>query len=1801
MASKDQSSVIRRSSRGRTGIDAKTKTDSGCFVDDDVEKQIDKSPPRNKSESNSKTELFNANSLERNKNTTNNLISGNSHNAVVNQGEMSHSDESLNNEEAQGDSKSNANTDARPNGDFYCLYYSDSPNSSLTRSKDKSWNSSISDNDEDIGAKAEELLQKVKSEALRIKLTDDSSNKANELPAKRKPPPVAPKPNRNPTNGTGLTKDPILDELEKLGASVGRDFSDVKGKDSSVFSNAVKELQVVQTPEECFDRFDAIQSALLENVPDTLERKKAKNEKDQTRRKSFPGADRNRKLSDGSSKDVNGNKSKENKKPVSPKPLKQKFEVKKFSRTEKESLQSMKEDSHHKRSHMNTETPYTSKPLSTRPDSYKATKNETTKRTVDKKEPNKENVKKDKKPSPPTKGAKIGKIASKRNGSNKRNDRLELRSSRRRINGDLTSIPEDGVIGVRIDDLEDNAIPLAKGEDDLSSGEDDLDKYEEDNSEDITDPSLEEMDFPPPPTPSELAIDSTCIKETVASKTATHESRANVIHENYISDSKTNSQRFENTKHSHEMTSSQQRFTRTQYSSLSSDGWTSESTAGYSSANDADDEIDRLPELEISEDFETYEDPEEIADMTFGTVIDGAVEDDPYIEEAPHGIPRSDVIVERRQQVQRRHVVIDREVSSPTLDTYSHIPQERLQEEAHVNSYPIQSGTYQMEVDVQYEYEPEYYENEGEVMYHGQSNLTESTVTRNNHIMAEAISYNNPSFERQDLNDHQAEQRSRKSHKENHPDPSGFMTVEDIKRLIFQGQKPSIPRSSSFCGASNHVKEKALHEQDEFQRQSWSGYSARQQQQPAIDPLVREFPRRNAPQEVSKRSPYVRTVVQNPKRQHDFFSDSNLTTEGVGNRVGRSQSFCGGTSLQHRTNSLENYQINVVKGDRGKRSRSFCDAPLQRRANSLDNHFEIVSDSDGRGGRSRSMRGPPIQRRTNSLDEYYSSNKVSPSSQRSGQPMQRGRLFRSPSDSSSDYSHSDNEQYLEQLSRNSIGSRGVRNPPAPQYIDTKDLVKLLSPQSMNEVRQQHTPQVSSSQQSARNGRSTFPRKSSSESLRIQAIRRASQVTSDSDSDTYVETSLPSHQPAKQPIKQVEKRPTLSQRFSDVPQRINFDDLAEQLNLPSDDEEEDVVDGRLGGSRSESEFGADLEFDYGDYFDDNNMIVGEALRLKKVLGCDTKQDPELETLVSEVTDPNIQKSQSTQAYVKQSTQTDEYLSLERPPSYSEVRKEMKVKRRIDNPNHYYDTDSSYMSESDNSEYNQYGKPMAHSYSHNRQRTDSETQTMASNSPTEKAISTDELLKMLINSSQGNLNKIQPPTQNQQQSPQSIVQNLLFPAPQTKAASTGNIHSEKKFPGHVHQLYGNTDVNSDRSTLNRRRGHTPPPKYHKSHESLRRGKPSTSSSDVLRAKLVSSSENVKDNRSGSSRRVFEEEVDCMRTKGIGDYSSGEISSGSSLDDVVETKTSPVASVAYIGCEETTAIETLPRVRQSSHRKRRKEMVGFLSDQDIPTVVHNDGNRNDIFVREVPSKNSNDLTLSKNIEPKHIENSEKNFSTKKDIPRIDLGQLDSTTHDQSNTCVVNGDQVIHFPHDDAPSPNSVNVFIDYKKNVMKVTTSTPKLQHGKLITDSPTNLSPVAGSPTEKKKELSPRSSIGQEEFPPRYDSGSSSERSSSVYSSDDERFFGSSDTVVFVDQSSKPTVDVTSPNNQGTSNGCSDNITDDINAYSARVDSLLREVRSSLDLDSIGSDLLDQAMERVKDRLSPRSPDQVSYIFIAVRTS
>ncbi|XP_031565907.1 uncharacterized protein LOC116301045 isoform X2 [Actinia tenebrosa] len=1767
--------VIHRSNRGRTGLDVKAKTDSGCFVDDELEKQIqgEKSPPRKKDDlkiaktNNQDTNILRFGSSKKSTQLENSSVPQN----VVEGEEMSRGSESPKNKEIQDDlqgdidfERSLENTE--PREDFYCLYYSDSPNGSLTGSKDKSNYDQEGDN---IGATAEELLKKIKEDALK------GSPNAQDVEVQKfgfdQPPPIAPKPKRsskqqNNSNISGI--DPILAELEMLGSAVGRDFTSVEtdDRDEGLLSNAVKGLHVAETPEECFDKFGDIQTALNENIPDTLERSKARSKKDAPRRKSLPEENKPENPSESRKGEEKGS-SQNGKIAESPKLGKTKLQPKKFSRSEIQSLNSMREDSHHKRSHLNADN---SKPVPTRSETYKLNRPDVSKQLSERGDSNKANVRKDPKLTSP----KVGKPSPKKAGSKdvaKKRERLELRSGRRRRSGDLTSIPENAVM----DDgkerrKSDAAIPLAKGEEDLSSEEEDLINDEDTPSERTIEEKLPpRSSYLTPTCNGETSVVSTSRTNFTCSTTTSSNTRTNIEGMTRSLPSQREEKTVpSNTSFTPRPFKQPGRFYNYRGRDHLSDGWTSESTAGYSSecsANDADDEGDKQVELELTENLQAYDDPNDIVDMTFGSQMD----DHPEIEE-PY------VFGEEPFQQAERNDFVEATDAAPMY----YYP-EGSQEEIGDGEFAF-PRVLSMQDTVGIPDLYEHYQSE-DGAYPGTSHSDLVFPCADNNLRRQTVRKSTSEEHVQPS----ATKKPNKFQKEEGPDPSGFMTVEDIKRLIFQGAKPSIPRSTSCYGISS--SRRRSQEQEVFQRRSWSGYGSQQQQEPGIDPLVRNFPQKSqSSQRLPKgqKSPYVRTIQpQRPTPQLGYYSDTQLNTVD-----------------QEEERFLEP-------------SRSFHRTPLQRRAYSLETYH-----SD------------------NSIPDEVSSPVVR-------QSDRSHLLVRSASDCSANYSQ---RQPYGQLQ-----SPPSNRSPMPQYIDTKELANLVSSRSSyasgrgNVVTPPQRPYMNPHgaqyqiPQSQRGDTPSLPRYSSEE-LRIQALRRASQRSSDSDSEVSVHIGLPARSNVDPPSHQLKlgvvnspTQKTLSERFSEVPQRVTFEELAEKLNLSSDSSEEDEIDYGSVNGKADSEFGADLEFDNGDYFDDKNMIVGEALRLKKVLGQSVpEQDPELETLVTATTDPklpeppqSVYEATSPKSSVRQPSDA---LVFESPPPYHEVRRKTSETSGSESCGItlVYDVPPLYESETESHPESTKMKEKLRvdlrdetkEHLQLLERRDSETQTNGGQQPTEKAISAEELLKLLLNASQGNLEKTNAPPSSQAKS-QQLVQNLYFPKPQTKAASTGNIHSEEKFPGHVAQLYGNSDLNSARSSLRRRLPEPQRPTCHKSQECIRyKHRLNRPVGGVLQAKMIGSEANTKK----QSKRIFEEEVDCMKTKGAFGFSSGEIStSGSSIDDV-ENKKDRLTSVSFVGCEDTKEIETLPKVKFSSQRKRTKARTGYLSDQDIPTAVQNGGDKEIRFKRSSEGLNGENIRhieqamVQKPSENKYRDSKYEKQSLRKEMPCsedkdvqkikdqnrpeiIDLRSYNDKEN-ESQERSDNSDYAVHeFPHDNRPSPNSVNVFIDYnKKNVMKITTSTPKVHHAKLVTPTPQGISPVSNATNCKTS--SPHEngcSYGEEEFPPRYETSPPIDRSSSVYSSDDEKFFGSSDTVVFVDKTAekssvKPNVDNTTVvvQDQGASSSNGDRSAQNDEAakaqeYCERVDFLLQEVRSSLDLDSIGSDLLDQAMERVKDKLSPRS--------------
>ena len=129
-------------------------------------------------------------------------------------------------------------------------------------------------------------------------------------------------------------------------------------------------------------------------------------------------------------------------------------------------------------------------------------------------------------------------------------------------------------------------------------------------------------------------------------------------------------------------------------------------------------------------------------------------------------------------------------------------------------------------------------------------------------------------------------------------------------------------------------------------------------------------------------------------------------------------------------------------------------------------------------------------------------------------------------------------------------------------------------------------------------------------------------------------------------------------------------------------------------------------------------------------------------------------------------------------------------------------------------------------------------------------------------------------------------------------------------------------------------------------------------------------------------------------------------------------------------------------------------------------------------------------------------------------------------------------------------------------------------------------------------------------------SQGDASSSSYSSDDDRFGefgGSTETVVFVDTEPCPEISLVGTDletldlNLGGPNDKLLSVSDnDDKKDETHLDALLGEVRRSLNLEFVDSDILDKAIDRFKKRVSPSSQNKVRvtrlyFFFICVHVS
>lgn len=451
--------------------------------------------------------------------------------------------------------------------------------------------------------------------------------------------------------------------------------------------------------------------------------------------------------------------------------------------------------------------------------------------------------------------------------------------------------------------------------------------------------------------------------------------------------------------------------------------------------------------------------------------------------------------------------------------------------------------------------------------------------------------------------------------------------------------------------------------------------------------------------------------------------------------------------------------------------------------------------------------------------------------------------------------------------------------------------------------------------------------------------------------------------------------------------------------------------------------------------------------------------------------------------------------------------------------------------------------------------------------DRAVSVEELLHILANMKVGSLDETprQRPFSVQKYNTSRCVENQLQSS------------SSKSLPMSWHQLDKHPSVQGDISEdLKQAKG--TPPRSSKSYNCLRQAVTNKDRQCGLRQKVErrGSKEDVRKmllewrlNRS----EPFEEEVECSE----GNHK------------LTKTSDKKVVKISFDGSESTENIETESKLTRTHSLKRPRKDRAFSQRDRSENETNNSVGK------------GQQLNLCPSVKPeveKRQENLAQDCCVRSEGEENTLGRTsDSFNLEEQNA-------VIKSPINEVASPEGIDIFIDYRrKNGMHIT-STPKpppypgktvsckdaVVVGKMISNEPV---------PENLNAEKPLSIIATEESA--NDVESQGDASSSSYSSDDDHFGefgGSTDTVVFVDTdhstgiSVVPDLDCFDMELLGSNNQLPVDKTESAEEEDSHLDILLGEVRRSLNLEFVDSDILDKAIEKFKQRVSPRSQYKVS---------
>lgn len=465
---------------------------------------------------------------------------------------------------------------------------------------------------------------------------------------------------------------------------------------------------------------------------------------------------------------------------------------------------------------------------------------------------------------------------------------------------------------------------------------------------------------------------------------------------------------------------------------------------------------------------------------------------------------------------------------------------------------------------------------------------------------------------------------------------------------------------------------------------------------------------------------------------------------------------------------------------------------------------------------------------------------------------------------------------------------------------------------------------------------------------------------------------------------------------------------------------------------------------------------------------------------------------------------------------------------------------------------------------------DTDMLLSLQSSDKAVSVEELLQILANM------RVGPPEEAPKRRPVSVQKYNSSPTQNVNSRTSTN-----SLPSSWHHLDSPAAAKQNGSGDFKQPSGIPP-RSSKSYDCVRRGIVNKDKrSRVIQAQAVGnreSNENIRQKLKEWHVRsqLFEEEVECLEEK----------------RKLLKANGEKVLNVSYDGSQSTENIETESKLTRTHSLKRpRKDRAFSQKERNEPVASSFDEKQRISFPTETETS---DGKISKGSEKSTEEVKDSLLSSEAEGSKLEITSDSFLVEMLQNAA---NESQMH----EVASPEGVDVFIDYRRRNGMHITSTPKPPPypdksllcgeggmGKTNIDKPApdslNASkPVSGSATE--------------EVPT--DLESQGDASSSSYSSDDDRFgefFGSTDTVVFVDTepssgiSLVPDLDALDLKLVGSNNLLSID-SDEDEKDEDRLDVLLGEVRRSLNLEFVDSDILDKAIERFKQRVSPRSENKV----------